>query len=226
MSNQSLEKNKDEQRLCGEYICTYKMVLNSIPKINEQIKELNEIYKNAKKEIKDDEDDIKNEENNSEKNENNLEIENIKIKIKQKVKEKNMLHSTLDNLLYIIMHLERYLPYEQRYYSRKQAEELSKQTFNKASNSGIMFKENMNIQSVEELVHNKILQDELLCMFKSLLTNKQYTCMYMYYYEKYTQEQIADKLGMDQSTVSEHINNSIVLIQRSEQLFNLLKYLG
>ena len=83
----------------------------------------------------------------------------------------------------------------------------------------------MSIQSVEELVHNKILQDELLYMFKSLLTDKQYTCMYLYYYEKLTQEQIADKLIMSRQNVSAHINNSIELIQRSEYLLSLLEYL-
>lgn len=207
MSNQSIEKNKPEQRLCVEYICTYKIVLNAIPKISEKIKELHIIYKDMKKE------------------DNDEELENIKLEIKHKIKEKNMLISASNELLDIIMHLERYLPYERRYYSRKQAEELSKQTFNKASNTGVMFKENISIQSVEELVHNKILQGELLYIFKSLLTEKQYVCMYLYYYEKFTQEQIADKLVMTRQNVSAHINNSVELIQRSEYLLSLLEYL-
>jgi RNA polymerase sigma factor (sigma-70 family) len=207
VSNQNLEKNKPEQILCAGYICTYKDVLNAIPKISEKIKELHMVYKDMNKE------------------DNSEELENIKLEIKHKIKEKNMLISASNELLDIIMHLERYLPYERRFYSRKQAEELSRQTFNKASNVGVMFKENMSIQSVEELVHNKILQDELLYMFKSLLTDKQYTCMYLYYYEKLTQEQIADKLVMSRQNVSAHINNSIELIQRSEYLLSLLEYL-
>jgi predicted DNA-binding protein YlxM (UPF0122 family) len=217
VSEQFLVKNHDEQTLCAEYVCTYKTVINCIPKINEQIKELNEIYRIMKKD--DNEDNI----SDSGKDEA---IEEMKIKIKHKIKERNMLYGSAEELLDIIMHLERYLPYEKRYYCRKQAEELSKQTFNKASNVGVVFQENISIQSVEELVHNKILQGELLYIFKSLLTKKQYTCMYMYYYEKYTQEQIADKLVMTRQNVSAHINNSIELIQRSEYLLSLLEYLA
>jgi predicted DNA-binding protein YlxM (UPF0122 family) len=204
-------KNEPEQNLCAKYICTYRDVINCIPKINEQIKDLRETYKNIKKE---DSETITNEE-----------LENTVIKIKQKVKEKNMLQSATEELLDIIIHLERYLPYEKRFYSRKQAEEFSKQIFNKSSNTGTIFREKLNIQSVEELIHNKILQDELLFILKGLLSNKQYTCMYMYYYEKYTQEQIAEKLDMTHQNVSVHINNSIELIQRSEYLLSLLENL-
>ena len=135
-----------------------------------------------------------------------------------------MLGSESD-LLYIIMWLERYLPYKDRYYSRKQTEEERKKTFNKASNAGVVLKENINKKDVEYLVHNKILQNEILVMLKELLTDKQYTCMYMYYYERFTQEQIADKLGMTHQNVSTHISNSVDIIRNSENLLNLLKYI-
>lgn len=124
------------------------------------------------------------------------------------------------------MWLERYLPYEKRYYSRKNDEEQRKLTYDKKSDTGIVFEENINRKGIEDLIHNKILKNELLCMLKELLTDKQYTCVFMYYYEGYTQEQIADKLKMTQPNVLVHIKNSIKIIRESEYFLSLLKYIG
>lgn len=208
MVDQDIRKNKDEIRLYYEYVDTYKNVLECIKKVKNKLITLKEYCRDYK----------------NDKEFENV-IEDIKLHIKEKTNEKNYLLSSESDLLYIIMWLERYLPYKDRYYSRKQTEELRKQTFNKASDVGVVLKEKLNINDVESLVHNKLLQNEMLVMLKELLTDKQYTCMYMYYYERFTQEQIADKLKIGQPNVANYIDNSIDKIRNSEYFLEMLKYL-
>lgn len=217
MVDQSLkiEKNKAEKDLYYEYVESYKKVIEYILKVKKQIKDLNIIKNN------------KNNENYNNLIEkyfpNDFTEEDIKIKINQKVNERNYLLSAESNLLYIMMWLERYLPYEKRYYSRKNAEEERKLTYNKKSDTGIIFEENINRKAIDELVHNKILKNELLCILKELLTDRQYACVFMYYYEGYTQTQIADKLRIEQQTVNDYIKISIEKIRISEYFINILK---
>lgn len=210
MDVQDLKKNSAEQKLYYEYVDTYKQILKYIKKVNKEIVDLKFYYKSLDKKNKD----------------NKPEIENYKIKINNKTKERNILYSTESSLLDIVMYLERYLPYESRFYSRKYTDEQRKLTFNKASNVGFILKEKLNENDVESLVHNKLLQNEMLVILKELLTSRQYTCMYMYFYEGFTQEQIADKLGITHQNVSVHISNSIDIIRKSENLLNLIEYLG
>ena len=209
MEDQSLnsEKNKTEKDLYYEYVESYKKVIEYIPKVKKQIKDLRIEYKN-----------INQEDNNK--------LENTKIKINQKTNERNYLLSAEASLLYIMMWLERYLPYEKRYYSRKYDEEQRKLTYDKKSDTGIVFEENTNRKAIDELVHNKILKNELLCILKDLLTDKQYTCMFMYYYEGYTQEQIADKLRISQPEIVDKIKTSIDKIRNSEYFLNILENLS
>jgi predicted DNA-binding protein YlxM (UPF0122 family) len=209
VEDQSLnsEKNKTEKDLYYEYVESYKKVIEYIPKVKKQIKDLRIEYKN-----------INQEDNNK--------LENTKIKINQKTNERNYLLSAEASLLYIMMWLERYLPYEKRYYSRKYDEEQRKLTYDKKSDTGIVFEENTNRKAIDELVHNKILKNELLCILKDLLTDKQYTCMFMYYYEGYTQEQIADKLRISQPEIVDKIKTSIDKIRNSEYFLNILENLS
>jgi predicted DNA-binding protein YlxM (UPF0122 family) len=199
----NLERNKAEKDLYYEYVESYKKVIEYIPKVKKQIKDLNIEYKNINQE-------------------DNDRLENIKIKINQKVKERNVLYSAESDLMYVIIWLERYLPYEERYYSRKYNEEQRKLTYNKASNVGIIFKEKISVKEIEKIVHNKLLQKELLYMLKDLLTDKQYTCVFMYFFEGYTQEHIADKLKIERPTVTQYIQNSIEKIRMSEYFLNIL----
>ena len=59
-------------------------------------------------------------------------------------------------------------------------------------------------------------------MLKDLLTDKQYTCVFMYFFEGYTQEHIADKLKIERPTVTQYIQNSIEKIRMSEYFLNIL----
>jgi len=217
VADQSLksEKNKAEKDLYYEYVESYKKVIEYIPKVKKQIKDLNIIKNNT----------------NNENYDKLVEIyfpngfveEDIKEKKNIKTNKRNYLLSAESSLLYIMMWLERYLPYEQRYYSRKYDEEQRKLTYNKKSDTGIVFDENLNRKAIDELVHNKILKNELLCILKDLLTDKQYTCIFMYYYENYTQGQIADKLKIEQQTVNDYIKTSIEKIRISDNFVNILK---
>jgi len=207
--NLNTERNKAEKDLYYEYVESYKKVIKYRIEIINKINTLKSYCKDYK-------------------NDKEFEdlIENIKIHIKEKINEKNYLLGAEENLLYIMIWLERYLLYEKRYYSRKNDEEQKRLTYNKKSDTGIVFDENLNRKAIDVLVHNKILKKELLYILKELLTDKQYICVFMYYYEGYTQEQIADKLRMTHQNISVHINNSIDIIRKSEYFISLLKYLG
>lgn len=215
MDVQNLERNKVEKDLYYEYVESYKKVIEYIIKYEKQIKDLNIIKKN------------KNHENYDELVKtyfpNGFTEEELKENITNKKNNKNYLSGAKENLLYIMMWLERYLPYEDRYYSRKHNEEQKNLTYNKKSDTGIIFEENINRKTIDSLVHNKILKNELLYILKNLLTGRQYDCTYMYFYEKYTQDQIADKLGIDFTTVSKYIQNSIDKIRKSEYFLSILK---
>jgi RNA polymerase sigma factor (sigma-70 family) len=204
--NLNTERNKAEKDLYYEYVESYKKVIKYRIEIINKINTLKSYCKDYK-------------------NDKEFEdlIENIKIHIKEKINEKNYLLGAEENLLYIMIWLERYLLYEKRYYSRKYDEEQKRLTYNKKSDIGIVFDENLNGKAIDELVHNKILKNELLCILKDLLTDKQYSCVFMYYYEGFTQEQIADKLKIDFTTVSKYIQNSIDKIRNSECFLNILK---
>ena len=144
---------------------------------------------------------------------------------KEKIKYRKIIYDIEKELLEILIKLESYLPYKERYYTHKELNKFLNLVYDKSSSVGftpIEFKINNN----EELIQNKILQNELLRMMKELLTKKQYSCMYMYFYQGMTQEEIANIMKMTQANVNIHLKNSIKIISNSEYFNNVLYYLG
>jgi RNA polymerase sigma factor (sigma-70 family) len=146
-------------------------------------------------------------------------------KDKDKIKERKIVYDAEKEIIENIMMIEEYLPFEKRLFLHKKNNEITKLIFNKSANFGFVPVEKLKYKEIEGLVHNKVLQNELLNMLKELLTDKQYTCVYLHYFEKMTQQKIADKLYISKQTINEHIFDSIKKIRNDNYFSNLLKYL-
>jgi len=153
---------------------------------------------------------------------NKTRIELLNTKDKEKISYRRMVYDTQKELLENIIYLERYLPYSKRYYTKKQNKEIQRLTFDKKSNVGFIPLEIYG-DNVEEIVKNKILKDEMLTIMKTLLSNKQYSCTYMYFWGNMTQQEIAEKLGINQSNVARNIENAINKIRESEYFLSFLE---
>lgn len=143
---------------------------------------------------------------------------------KDKINERRTVYDVEKELLEVILWLEKYLPYEKREYTKKQAQETKRLTFDKKSNVGFTPLDNYT-DKIEKIVENKILKNELLYIIKTLLSDKQYSCVYLYFWEGMTQEEIAKKLGISKSEVNQKIQVSIDKIKNSEYFLSILENL-
>jgi len=141
---------------------------------------------------------------------------------KDKQQHRRIVYDARDEMLETIILLERYLKPKKRYYTMLQELKLKRLTYNKKSDIGFT-PINQYIKDVDEIVENRVLAGEMLAMMKALLTNKQYTCTYMYFWGGMTQQEIADKLGINQQNVAKYIQNSINKFRTSEYFLSLLE---
>lgn len=141
---------------------------------------------------------------------------------KEKLKERKIVYDAEKEMLEILIKLESYLPYKERYYTIKELNKLLKLTYNKLSSVGFV-PIDYKLESIEEIIQNKILQNELLRMMKEILTKKQYSYMYMYFFNRMTQDEIAKKVNKTQQNIGEVLENAIVRIRNSEYLSSFLK---
>lgn len=153
---------------------------------------------------------------------NKIRKEYTNTKDKEKIAHRKIVYDAEKEILETIIAIESYLPYEKRAFTHNQENEIRRLTFNKASNVGFVPCDN-EIENVEDIIGNKLVRNELLYMMKDLLTKKQYTCMYMYYWERVTQEEIAKRIGVEHNNVSAYIKNSIEKIRNSEYFISFLK---
>ncbi len=147
---------------------------------------------------------------------------------KDKIKERKIVYDMEKEMVEKLIYIEEYLPIKDRYYTNKKIQELANLTFNKSSNTGLVpidNKNNENNYNTEKLVHDKLFKKSLLKLLASILTQKQYRCLYMYYYRNMIQEEIASKLGIDRSTVAHYIQDALDKIRVSEEMIGLIEYL-
>jgi len=135
-------------------------------------------------------------------------LRKIKAKDKKTMDYKKIVYDVEREIIENLIMIERYLPQKDRFFTNKRDNEIRKMTLNKTSNVGFIYND-----KVSKNIDKELTRKELIKLIKSLLTEKQFECFYMYYFEGKTQEEIGKELKMTKSTVNVHIKNSILTVK-------------
>lgn len=130
----------------------------------------------------------------------------------EKIKYRKMVYDAEREIIETIQMIEHYLPVNKRKFHLD---------IHNVLNKDVLYANNKTI-NIEEIVSNKIIQNEMLYLMVKLLTNRQYTCIYLYFWEGWTQEQIAKKFKITHQAVAIDIKWGLEKIARSEQFQDLI----
>ncbi|HZJ98588.1 MAG TPA: sigma-70 family RNA polymerase sigma factor [Tissierellaceae bacterium] len=146
---------------------------------------------------------------------------------------KNMIDITLMNemsrdLVYSMELMEGHLDYEDRHYTNRKADSISRAIFSQHDLYGLVpdgeLEYSSDIDNVEDIVSNVELQEEIIDLLDEALTERQKQVVNLYYFECKTQEQIAKLLGVKQHTISQIAANAIEALQKYVKSSDLLDF--
>lgn len=146
---------------------------------------------------------------------------------------KNMIDITLMNemsrdLVYSMELMEGYLDYEDRHYTNRKADSISKAIFSQHDLYGLVpdgeLEYSSDIDNVEDIVSNVELQEEIIDLLDKTLTERQRHVVNLYYFEYKTQDQIAKILGINQKNVSANLSNAIEILRKYIKSSGLLDF--
>ncbi len=146
---------------------------------------------------------------------------------------KNMIDITLMNemsrdLVYSMELMERYLDYEDRHYTNRKADSISRAILSQYDLYGLVpdgeLEYSSNIDNVEDIVSNVELQEEIIDLLDKILTERQKRVVNLYYFENKTQEQIGKLLGIKQKNVSANLSNAIEILRKHVKSSDLLGF--
>lgn len=131
---------------------------------------------------------------------------------------KNMIDITLMNemsrdLVYSMELMEGYLDYEDRHYTNKKADSVSKAILSQYDLYGLVpdgeLEYSSDIDNVEDIISNVELQEEIVELLDEVLTKRQKQVVQKYYWDGMTQEKIAKELGVTRQAITDNLANSI-----------------
>ena len=144
-----------------------------------------------------------------------------KTKDPEKIKYRKMLYDTETEMIEKIIALEKYLPYNERKFTRKNENKLTLQKddfifFDKK------FIEN-NKYNPEMIVNNEFFTRELKHLISKILTERQYKCIILYFWYGLNQDAIAQKLKITQQQVSKFLIKGLKKIRESDIFRDVLE---
>lgn len=148
---------------------------------------------------------------------------NEEIKGDERINQLIIISDAKRELLEVIYMLEKYLPYEERHYTQKDERKLRKLTFDLSSVEGIIFEDDIELETPEDFYLDKEVSCELDDLLQEILTEQQYRCIKLYYWGGYNQEEVAKTIGIERSVATKHIQNSITKIRNSNKFLKFIK---
>lgn len=139
----------------------------------------------------------------------------------QNTKDITQLNSMCAELIECLKMIEMYLNFEDRYYLHKEYQDVKSMIYNQNSYEGEVPFENVFgewLPDTTEIICKVELQEEILELMNKVLTERQRQVVHFYFWEKKTQDEIANKLGIDRATVTHYIRISLA------KLRNYIKY--
>lgn len=141
---------------------------------------------------------------------------------KEMMEYRTVVNDSEKEMIENIMNIEIYLPFEKRYFSNREYDRLYKLTMDKTSDYGYKPENKTKQEKEDDLFISNNMQIFFNNMLRNVLTDRQYQCIKMYYGENIQQDKIAEKLGIERSTVAVHIRDAIAKIKQSDVLVGLL----
>jgi len=145
---------------------------------------------------------------------NNIRKKYNKTKDPEKIKYRKMLYDTETEMIEKIIALEKYLPYNERKFTKKHEYKIGIQ-----KNDFILLDKEIiesNKYDPEKILNNEFLTRELKKLISKILTERQYKCIILYFWEGYNQDAIAQKLKISQQMVSDFLRKGLKKIRESE----------
>lgn len=146
---------------------------------------------------------------------------------------KNMIDITLMNemsrdLIYSMELMEGHLDYEDRHYTNRKADSISRAIFSQHDLYGLVpdgeLEYSSDIDNVEDIVSNVELQEEIIDLLDDALTERQKQVVNLYYFECKTQEQIGKLFGVTKQAINLTIANSIEVLRKYVKNSGLLDF--
>jgi len=109
-----------------------------------------------------------------------------------------------------LMMIEKYLPINKQIITYKTLSKIYKQTF---------FTENN--KTIEDIINDKELSEKIDNILYDILTTQQYSCIKLYYGLDMTQNNIAKELGIERTSVKNHLKRAINKIKKYLIINNL-----
>ena len=114
--------------------------------------------------------------------------------------------------------IEMYLDFDDRVLLHRDYDNTKSLIYNQNSYEGIVPLEGLYEECVPDttnIVCDVELQEEIVGLLEDVLTERQRQVIHLYFWEKKTQEKIANELGIDKSNVNRTIQNSLEIIRNS-----------
>ena len=126
-------------------------------------------------------------------------------------------NSMIEGLGESIKMIEMYLDFEDREFLQKEYDRVKKLIYNQHSYEGRIEIDGLYGIKVEDILKSICeteFEEEMEELLDEILTVRQKQMIKMYYFEGMTQEEVADVLDMDKSSVSRNIQNSLEILRK------------
>jgi RNA polymerase sigma factor (sigma-70 family) len=128
---------------------------------------------------------------------------------------RTIVYKAENDLIDTIKEFESYLSYEKRYYLNQDNERFKKMILDKNDEFGyVPIQKNDN--DLEKIIIDKEMKKILYEMLKLELTGQQFKCIELYYSKNLTQEETAEELNIDRTTVAFHLKDAIGKIKNNK----------
>lgn len=132
---------------------------------------------------------------------------------------RSMIIRAEEDLIYALILIERFFSYSNKHFTNQKNERIRKMILDKKEDYGYIPKS--TTINADKIIVNNEMKKIFYEMLKLELTERQFECIVLHYKDNMTQEEIAEKLGINQSNVSNYISNALTKIRNNK---NYLMY--
>jgi RNA polymerase sigma factor (sigma-70 family) len=133
------------------------------------------------------------------------------------------LNSMARDMIFSVQMMEEYIDYDDRHRLHSVDEQYRKQIANNRCIVGYVPEGGMDVENPADLACNVALQDALQDVIQILLSDRQQQVVKLYYFDGYTQEEIAKQLNTSQQNVAARLKDAINVLRNSELFRQYIK---